>query len=78
MKVSSARNIDYIVCYMIFIGALQIHFAKLMFRLRRGEFKVYHLRLVDSRLRIVQAQGKGAGQVMALGALGINSQCQLL
>jgi len=52
MELSSAKKINYIVCYMIFIGALQIYFAKSRSMLCWAEFKVNYLRLVQDNLEI--------------------------
>jgi len=52
MDLSAASKIPYIVSYMIFMSALQINFNKLMFRLRRGECKLYYLTLVRDNVEI--------------------------
>ena len=55
----SAKKINYIVCYMILISALQIHYARLTSTLQRAEFKVYYLSLVRDNLEIRRGLKQG-------------------
>jgi len=72
MELSSAKKINYIVCYIISIGALQKYLAKSTSTLRQAEFKVYYLRLVRYNLEICRGSkkggwpGQGSGCSMAL------------
>ena len=59
MELSPARKFNYIGCYMIFIGALQKHFANWTSTLHRTEFKVHYLRLVGDNLEIRQGSKNG-------------------